>query len=138
LRSVPDKLLGVILMFGAIFVWALLPWLDTSRVRSAKFRPIFKQLFWILLVVIWILGMLGQQTPDGYFDFYGAEIPISKLILSQLCTFWYFFHFLVLMPAIGLMETPLPVPESIATAVLAKNGGSAKPAVAVRAPETRV
>jgi ubiquinol-cytochrome c reductase cytochrome b subunit len=138
LRSVPDKLLGVILMFGAIFVWALLPWLDTSRVRSAKFRPIFRQLFWILLVVIWILGMLGQQTPDGYFDFYGAELPISKLILSQLCTFWYFFHFLVLMPAVGLMETPLPVPESIATAVLAKNGGSAKPAAAVRAPETRV
>jgi ubiquinol-cytochrome c reductase cytochrome b subunit len=124
-------------------VWALLPWLDTSRVRSAKFRPIFRQLFWILLVVIWLLGMLGQQTPDGNFNFYIlnfqiAELPISKLFLSQICTLYYFVHFLVLMPVVGLMETPLPVPESIATAVLAKNGGSAKPAAAVRAPETRV
>jgi ubiquinol-cytochrome c reductase cytochrome b subunit len=138
LRSVPDKLLGVVLMFGAIFVWALLPWLDTSRVRSAKFRPIFRQLFYILLVVVWILGMLGQQTPDGNFDFYGAELPISKLFLSQLFTFYYFVHFLVLMPVVGLMETPLPVPESISKAVLAKAGGSAKPVAAVRAPETRV
>jgi ubiquinol-cytochrome c reductase cytochrome b/c1 subunit len=138
LRSVPDKLIGVLLMFGAIFVWALLPWLDTSRVRSAKFRPIFRQLFWILLVVIWLLGMLGQQTPDGNFDFYGAELPISKLLLSQILTFYYFVHFVVLMPVVGLMETPLPVPESIAKAVLAKNGGAAKPTGAVRSPETRV
>jgi ubiquinol-cytochrome c reductase cytochrome b/c1 subunit len=138
LRSVPDKLIGVLLMFGAIFVWALLPWLDTSRVRSAKFRTTFRYLFFILLVVIWLLGMLGQQTPDGDFDFYGWVFPIPKLILSQLLTFYYFFHFLVLMPVVGLMETPLPVPESIAKAVLAKKGGSAAPAGAVRSPETRV
>jgi len=65
-------------------------------------------------------------------------LPISKLFLSQLFTFYYFVHFLVLMPVVGLMETPLPVPESISKAVLAKAGGSAKPAAAVRAPETRV
>jgi ubiquinol-cytochrome c reductase cytochrome b subunit len=142
LRSVPDKLIGVILMFGAIFIWALLPWLDTSRVRSAKFRPLFRQMFWILMVVIWILGMLGQQTPDGNFNFYIlnlqiGELPISKLLLSQICTFYYFVHFLVLTPFIGLYETPLPVPESISSAVLAKRGGGT-PVVAIRSPEKRV
>src|SRR5690606_2072741 len=47
LRSVPDKLGGVLLMFGAMLILFLLPWLDTSKVRSAKFRPIYKQLFWV-------------------------------------------------------------------------------------------
>ena len=139
LRSVPDKLLGVILMFGAIFVWAFLPWLDTSRVRSAKFRPIFKQLFWILMVVIFILGFLGAQTADdSNVVAFGMEFPIGKLLLAQLCTLYYFVHFLVLMPAIGLIETPLPVPESIAKAVLAKNSGSAAVPAAARSAEKRV
>jgi ubiquinol-cytochrome c reductase cytochrome b/c1 subunit len=64
LRSVPSKLLGVILLFGAIFVWAFLPWLDTSFVRSARFRPIFRQLFWVFGVVCIGLGWCGAQTPD--------------------------------------------------------------------------
>ncbi len=123
LRSVPDKLFGVILMFGAIFVWAFLPWLDTSRVRSCKFRPIYRQLFWILLVVIYILGYLGAQTADDTnLVFWGLELPIGKLLLARICTFYYFLHFLVLTPVIGLLETPVPVPESISKAVLAKKG----------------
>src|SRR5258706_11860076 len=56
LRSVPSKLLGVILLFGGILVWAFLPWLDTSYVRSARFRPIFRQLFWVFGVVCIGLG----------------------------------------------------------------------------------
>jgi quinol-cytochrome oxidoreductase complex cytochrome b subunit len=123
LRSVPDKLIGVLLMFGAIVVWAFLPWLDRSHVRSNKFRPMTRQLFYVLLAVIWILGMLGAQTPDGNFEFYfGLVLPISKLLLSQICTIYYFLHFLVITPIVSTMEKPLPVPESIATAVLAKNG----------------
>jgi ubiquinol-cytochrome c reductase cytochrome b/c1 subunit len=124
LRSVPDKLAGVILMFSAIFVWALLPWLDTSRVRSSKFRPIYRQLFWILLVVIYILGYLGAQTADDTnLVFWGVQLPIGKLLLAQICTIYYFVHFLVLTPIVGLIETPLPVPESISKAVLAKKAG---------------
>ena len=131
LRSVPDKLIGVILMFGAIFVWALLPWLDTSRVRSNKFRPIMKQLFWILMVVIFLLGYLGAQTADdSNLVFFGVEVPIGKLLLSQILTIYYFLHFLVITPVVGLMETPHPVPESISKAVLAKKSGGAVPAAA--------
>ena len=70
-----------------------------------------------------ILGMLGAQTPDGNFEFYfGLTLPISKLLLSQICTIYYFAHFLLITPIVSTMEKPLPVPESIATAVLAKTG----------------
>lgn len=131
LRSVPDKLIGVILMFTAIFVWALLPWLDTSRVRSNNFRPIMRQFFWILMVVIFLLGYLGAQTADDTnLVFFGVELPIGKLILSQILTFYYFLHFFVITPVVGLMETPNPVPESISKAVLAKKSGGAVPAAA--------
>jgi quinol-cytochrome oxidoreductase complex cytochrome b subunit len=125
LRSVPDKLAGVILMFSAIMVWAFLPWLDRSAVRSARFRPWMKQAVFILVVVIWILGMLGSQTPDGNFEFYfGMTLPISKVLLSQICTIYYFAHFLLITPLVSLNETPLPVPESIATAVLKGSAGA--------------
>ena len=125
LRSVPDKLFGVILMLGAIIVWAFLPWLDRSHVRSYKFRPVSRQLFFILLGVIWILGMLGAQSPDGNFEFYfGLTLPISKLLLSQICTIYYFLHFGLITPVVSLREKALPVPESIATSVLAKNGAA--------------
>ena len=131
LRSVPDKLFGVILMFGAILVWALLPWLDTSRVRSNNFRPMMRQFFWILMVVIFLLGYLGAQTADdSNLVFFGVELPIGKLILSQFLTFYYFLHFFVITPAVGLWETPNPVPESISKAVLAKKIGGAVPAAA--------
>jgi len=125
LRSVPDKLMGVILMFSAIVVWAFLPWLDRSTVRSARFRPLMRQLIFVLVGVIWILGMLGAQTPDGNFDFYfGMTLPISKVLLSQICTTYYFAHFLIITPLVSLSEKPLPVPESIATAVLKGSAGA--------------
>ncbi len=133
LRSVPDKLAGVLLMFGAIFVWALLPWLDTSKVRSNKFRPIYRQFYWILMAVILILGYLGAQTADDsnvVIPWTGVELPIGKLLLSQICTVYYFLHFFLITPAIGLWETPDPLPESISKAVLAKKSGSSAPAAA--------
>ena len=133
LRSVPDKLFGVILMFGAIFIWALLPWLDTSRVKSSKFRPINRQLFWILMVVILILGYLGAQTADDtnvVLPWVGLELPIGKLLLAQICTIYYFLHFILITPLVGILETPLAVPESISKAVLAKKGGGASLAAA--------
>src|SRR5262249_8514940 len=65
LRGVPNKLGGVSLMFGSILMLALLPWLDTSKVRSATYRPLFKQFFWIFVAVCVGLGYLGSQPPEG-------------------------------------------------------------------------
>jgi ubiquinol-cytochrome c reductase cytochrome b subunit len=110
LRAIPDKLGGVIAMFGAIAVLFILPWLDTARVRSARFRPIYKWFFWILVVDCFVLGYCGANPPEGYF------VP-----LSRVATLYYFFHFLVLLPVLGKLERPLPLPNSIAESVLKKS-----------------
>ena len=107
LRSVPSKLGGVLLMFAAIFVLFLLPWLDTSRVRSAKFRPVFKVFYLLLVVDILALGWAGGQPAEGV-----------AVVIGQIATAWYFLHFLVLLPLLGWFERPRPLPESIASAVL--------------------
>jgi quinol-cytochrome oxidoreductase complex cytochrome b subunit len=110
LRAIPDKLGGVIAMFGAIAVLFLVPWLDTSKVRSATYRPLYRQFFWILVVVSVVLGWLGSQPAEG-----------SYVIWSQVLTGWYFFHFLVILPVLGFVEKPRAVPESINAAILAKS-----------------
>jgi ubiquinol-cytochrome c reductase cytochrome b/c1 subunit len=112
LRAVPSKLGGVTLMFASIAVLFLLPWLDTSRVRSGNYRPIFKGAFWVFALVCVGLGYLGSRPAEQPYVFW-----------SQVLTFWYFFHFLVLLPLIGLLESPKPLPASISEAVLAKNNG---------------
>ncbi|HLM10792.1 MAG TPA: cytochrome b N-terminal domain-containing protein [Reyranella sp.] len=109
LRAIPDKLGGVLAMFGAIAVLFVLPWLDTSRVRSATFRPIYKWFMLVLVVDVVVLGFCGANPPAGFW------IP-----LSQLATVYYFFHFLILLPILGKIERPLPLPPSIADAVLKK------------------
>jgi ubiquinol-cytochrome c reductase cytochrome b subunit len=110
LRSVPDKLGGVIAMFGSIAVLFVLPWLDTSKVKSCTYRPLMKQFFWILVACGLGLGYLGSQPAEGGF-----------VVASRILTAWYFFHFLVITPVIGKLEKPRPVPESISAAILAKN-----------------
>jgi len=110
LRAVPDKLGGVLAMFGAIAVLYILPWLDTARVRSARFRPIYKWFFWVLVLDCFILGYCGANPPEGYF------VP-----LSQVATLYYFFHFLILLPVLGKLERPLRLPNSIAESVLKKS-----------------
>ncbi|MEO9527051.1 cytochrome b/b6 [Roseibium sp.] len=124
LRAVPDKLGGVLAMFGAIAILFVLPWLDTSKVRSGTFRPLFKQFFWIFALNALILGYLGAMPAEGVY-----------VILSRICTIYYFAHFLVVLPMLGFMEKPRPVPASISEAVL--KGGSGKPAGAAAAPETK-
>jgi ubiquinol-cytochrome c reductase cytochrome b subunit len=109
LRAIPDKLGGVIAMFGAIAVLFVLPWLDTSRVRSATFRPIYKWFMLVLVVDVVVLGFCGANPPAGFW------IP-----LAQVATVYYFFHFLILLPILGKIERPLPLPPSIADAVLKK------------------
>ncbi|HEX9809537.1 MAG TPA: cytochrome b/b6 [Alphaproteobacteria bacterium] len=107
LRSVPDKLGGVVLMFGSIFILFALPWLDFSKVRSARFRPIYKVLFWIFLVDCVALGWVGAQRPEGL-----------ALIVGQVATTYYFLHFLMLVPLVSRFETPRPLPASISEPVL--------------------
>jgi len=110
LRAIPDKLLGVIAMFGAVFVLFILPWLDTSRIRSGTFRPVFKIFFWILVADCILLTYCGAALPEG-----------MPLLLSRIGTFWYFFHFLFILPVIGWIEVPKPVPDSISASVTSKH-----------------
>ena len=104
---VPAKLAGVLLMFGAILVLFVLPWLDTSRVRSARFRPTYRVFFWIFLIDCIGLGIAGKNPPDGWY-----------LILGRVATAWYFIHFILVLPLLGWFERPLPLPTSISEAVL--------------------
>jgi len=113
LRAVPDKLGGVLLMFGAIAVLVFLPWLDTSKVKSANYRPLFRQFFWVFAVVCVLLGWVGAKPAEGGY-----------ILLARVLTAYYFAHFLIILPLLGLFETPKKVPASIAEAVLGK-GGSA-------------
>jgi quinol-cytochrome oxidoreductase complex cytochrome b subunit len=113
LRSVPNKLLGVIMAFGSIFLLFLVPWLDSSPVRSARFRPVYKWVFWLLVIDVIALGWVGANPPEGLV-----------VMVGQIATFYYFVHFLILFPVIGRLERPKPLPASIATAVL--QGGGAR------------
>ena len=114
LRSIPDKLGGVIAMFMAIVLLAFLPWLDTSKVKSASYRPYFKIAFWVFVLDAVVLGFIGSQPPEG-----------SYVIWGQILTAYYFIHLLVITPLLGLFEKPLPIPASIAEAVLGKAGSAA-------------
>ncbi len=110
LRSIPDKLFGVIAMFSSILILFFLPWLDTSRVRSGRYRPIFKLEFWIFAVVCVALGFIGSKPPEPVYVFW-----------SRILTFYYFAHFIIILPVLGLMETPKPAPNSISDDVLGKS-----------------
>ncbi len=107
LRAIPDKLIGVIAMFGSILILFVLPWLDTSKVRSARYRPIYKQLTWVFIADCIILGWVGANKPEGHM-----------LLIGQLGTAYYFAHFMVLMPLVGWLEKPRPLPESISEPVI--------------------
>ena len=114
LRAIPNKLFGVIALFAAIAVLFFLPWLDTSRVRSATYRPLYRQFFWIFVIDAIGLGYIGSQPPEGGF-----------IIAGQILTAYYFIHFLIILPVIGLVERPKPLPSSITESVLARNGAHA-------------
>ena len=90
LRSIPNKLAGVVAMFGAIIILAFLPWLDTAKTRSSKYRPLAKQFFWIFVVVCILLGYLGAQPPEGIY-----------VIAGRILTFCYFAYFLILLPLLA-------------------------------------
>jgi quinol-cytochrome oxidoreductase complex cytochrome b subunit len=101
----PAKLQGVLAMFGSILLLMALPWLDTSPVKSARYRPIYKWCLLLLLISMFALGYAGSQPPEG--------IPV---ILGQLSTVYYFLHFLVITPVLGKKEKTRALPSSISGA----------------------
>ncbi len=100
LRSIPSKLGGVLAMFGAIFVLFILPFIDKHPVRSGRFRPYYKILFWVFVVNCFILGWVGGKPPEGMY-----------LILGRLCTLYYFFHFIALYPLLTCYEPRVKLPD---------------------------
>ena len=102
LRAIPDKLGGVIAMVSAIGILALLPWLDTSKIRSSVFRPIWKQFVWIFVADFFLLMYCGAMPAEGLW-----------LLLSRIGTAYWFLFFLVIAPVVGWKERPMLVPESI-------------------------
>ena len=99
---VDAKFFGVLAMFGAIIVMALVPWLDTSRVRSGRYRPSFKWWFWILAVDFVVLTWAGAMPAEGIYPY----------IALAGATYW-FAYFLVILPRLGVMERPSPIPNTI-------------------------
>jgi ubiquinol-cytochrome c reductase cytochrome b subunit len=102
LRAIPDKLGGVIAMFSSILILFFLPWLDSSKVKSGKYRPLFKKFFWLFVIDSVLLGYVGGKPPEGAY-----------ILLGRLATIYYFFHFLVILPLLGKYEKTKPLPESI-------------------------
>jgi ubiquinol-cytochrome c reductase cytochrome b subunit len=102
LRSVPDKLGGVIAMFASILILFFLPWLDKCKVKSGRYRPKFRIAYIVFILDTIFLGWLGGKPAEGNY-----------ISLAQIATTYYFFHFLVLVPIISRFETTKPEPTSI-------------------------
>ena len=94
------KFFGVLAMFGAIAVMALAPWLDTSSVRSGKYRPMFKWWFWLLVVDFFVLMWVGARPAESPYD-----------MISLVASTYWFAYFLVILPVLGVIERPL-TPEA--------------------------
>ena len=113
LRAVPDKLMGVLLMFGSIVVLFFLPWLDTMKVKSARYRPLYKIFFLFFVIFCLLLGYLGAKPPEGIY-----------LLLSRVSTIYYFAFFLVIMPILSRIEKPSPMPIGISNPAINNNSDS--------------
>jgi ubiquinol-cytochrome c reductase cytochrome b subunit len=105
LRAVPHAFLGVVAMFASIAILFVLPWLDRSPVRSARYRPVFRVFFWIFALNCVLLGYIGAMPAEGWY-----------IIIGRIATIYYFFHFLVILPVVGRYETSKALPKSISEA----------------------
>ena len=114
LRAVPDKLGGVALMFGAIAILFVLPWLDTSKVRSCNFRPMYKWFMMLFFVNFFVLGYVGMLPAEGLY-----------LLIARVGLVYYFGFFLIITPFIGWIEKPKTLPASISDVYL--GGGKESP-----------
>ncbi len=114
---VDAKFFGVLAMFGAIAVLALTPWLDTSSVRSGRYRPTFKWWFWLLAIDFMVLMWVGAQSTEFPYDW-----------ISLIAATYWFAFFLVILPLLGIIEKPLPTPATIEDDFNAHYGPKATPA----------
>ena len=96
LRSIPNKLLGVIAMFGSLLILLILPLTDISRIRGSQFRPLMKLAHWFFIVDFFILMWIGAMHPETPY-----------LEIGQAATVFYFIWFLLLVPVIGIIENTL-------------------------------
>ncbi len=102
LRAVPDKLGGVLMMFGAIILLFFLPYLDRSPIRSGAYRPLFKKFFYVFVINFIFLGWLGKSPAEGWY-----------IWASRITTFYYYAYFLIILPNLPKFEKPLQLPKSI-------------------------
>ncbi|MCC6008643.1 MAG: cytochrome b N-terminal domain-containing protein, partial [Rhodobacteraceae bacterium] len=93
---------GVLAMFGAIAVMALVPWLDTSSVRSGRYRPMFKWWFWLFVVNFVVLTWVGAMPAEGIYT-----------TIALIGSAYWFAYFLVILPLLGVLEKPLTPPATI-------------------------
>ena len=131
LRAVEWKLGGVMVMFASILVLFFLPWLDTSPVRSTRFRPMYKPFMALFVLSFFVLLYVGGKPPEGIY-----------VVLGRVATAYWFLHFLVVLPVLGKIEKPLPLPESISNPVLrvrppSSGGGGPLPQGAAAKPMDR-
>jgi ubiquinol-cytochrome c reductase cytochrome b/c1 subunit len=117
LRAIPNKLLGVIALGASIVILAFLPWLDTSPVRSAKYRPVYRQFFWLFFITCVGLGWLGSKPPEGAY-----------VLIARFFTAYYFAYFLIILPVLGRVEKTKPLPASISQRVLREGLPAGAPA----------
>ena len=95
--------------------------------RSTAYRPLYKQFFWVFVAVCVLLGWLGSQPAEGWY-----------VIASQICTVYYFAHFLIVLPVLGFVERPLPLPNSILESVMGvQKVGAGVPAGANAEPHSK-
>src|SRR5262245_37615842 len=114
LRSIPNKLAGVIALFSALGILFFVPWLDWSKVRSARFRPVYRQFFWLFVADCVILGYVGAHPVDA--TLLNTSIPL--LWVGRMAAAYYFAFFLPIMPLVGRYEKHNPLPDSIANSAL--------------------
>ena len=94
LRSIPNKIGGVIAMFGSLLVMLTIPFSNSSEIRSSAFRPLFKIAYWLLVVAFFLLGWVGQMP---------VEYPYTEIgVVSMI---YYFFFFLIIIPFLGKFES---------------------------------
>ncbi len=110
---IPAKLGGAIAMGGAVMILFVLPWIDRSPVRSARFRPVYRVLFWLFLLDWVLLGYIGSQAADA------VRFGIELKYIGALGLIYYFAHFVMLF-FLPKFEKTIPLPDSIAAGVLRK------------------
>ena len=101
--------MGVLLMFAAVSILFFLPWLDRHKIRSASFRPFYKQFFWLFFIDCIILGWCGAMPAEGIY-----------VLIARIASGYYFLFFLIIMPFLSKFEKISNLPSSISAAVLSE------------------